>query len=106
MLGCGAIFSKAGYVELNEACSKFDLPLKKGNVVITPAFGIENAQYIIHTVGPDFGAIPNAFDELFNAYYNSLEVLKENRLHFVAFPLISSGIFGGRLENTVKESVS
>lgn len=103
---CGAIFSKAGYVELNEACSKFDLPLKDGDVVITPAFGIENAQYIIHAVGPDFGATPNAFDELFNAYFNSLEVLKENGLHSVAFPLISSGIFGGRLENPVKESVS
>lgn len=102
---CGAIFSKAGYVELNEACRRFRLPLKDGEAVITPAFGIKNAQYIIHAVGPDFSHNPNAFKELFNAYYNSLKVLKENGLHSIAFPLISSGIFGGSLEKPVKESV-
>ena len=42
---------------------------------------------------------PNAFNELFNAYYNSLLVLKDNNLHSISFPLISSGIFGGNLEN-------
>ena len=47
---------------------------------------------------------PTAFDELFNAYYNSLSVLKENGYHSIAFPLISSGIFGGSLSNPVGES--
>ena len=103
---CGAIFSKAGYVELNEACRKYEVPLKDGEVVITPAFNIQNVKYIIHAVGPDFGVNPNAFDELFRAYYNSLMVLMENGLHSIAFPLISSGIFGGSLENAVGESVS
>jgi len=102
---CGAIFRKAGYKELNEACSKFDLPLKDGDAVITPAFDIENAKYIIHAVGPDFGCTPDAFNELFDAYFNSLKLLKEYDLHSIAFPLISSGIFGGSLENAVAESV-
>ena len=103
---CGAIFKKAGYLELTEACSKIKTPLNMGDAVITPAFNITNAKYIIHAVGPDFGKFPNAFDELYNAYYNSLKVLKENNLHSIAFPLISSGIYGGNLENPVTNSFS
>ena len=101
---CGAIFRKAGYENLNEACSKIKTPLKDGDAVITSAFNITNAKYIIHAVGPDFGNTPNAFKELFDAYYNSLIVLKENNLHSIAFPLISSGIFGYGLDNPVRES--
>ena len=96
---CGAIFSKAGYSELGEACKKYNVPLSDGDAVITTAFNIENAKYIIHAVGPDFNKTPDAFDKLYNAYYNSLKVLKENELHSIAFPLISSGIFGGSLDN-------
>jgi O-acetyl-ADP-ribose deacetylase (regulator of RNase III) len=101
---CGAIFAKAGYEELKNACSKIDTPLNDGDAVITPAFNITNAKFIIHAVGPNFGKTPNAFDKLFNAYYNSLKVLKENNLHSIAFPLISSGIFGGSLKNPSLES--
>ena len=98
---CGAIYKKAGYKELNDACSKIKTPLNDGNAVITPAFNITNAKYIIHAIGPDFGHTPNDFDKLFDAYYNSLKVLMENELHTIAFPLISSGIFGGNLDNPV-----
>ena len=96
---CGAIFNKAGYKELTEACSHIKTPLNDGDAVITPAFNITNTKYIIHAVGPDFGRTPNKFDELFNAYYNSLKLLKENNLHSISFPLISSGIFGGSLND-------
>lgn len=102
---CGAIFEKAGYIELNNECSKYKTPLKVGSAVITSAFNIKNAKYIIHAVGPDFNVKPNAFDELYEAYYNSLVVLKDNKLHSISFPLISSGIFGGKLENPVQNSV-
>ena len=98
---CGAIYQKAGYIELNEACSRIKTPLNDGDAVITPAFNITNTKYIIHSVGPDFGHTPDAFDKLFDAYYNSLKVLMENNLHTIAFPLISSGIFGGNLDNPV-----
>ena len=96
---CGAIFAKAGYKELTEACRKYAVPLQDGDAVITPAFNIKNAKYIIHAVGPDFARVPDGFDKLFDAYYNSLKVLMENGLHSIAYPLISSGIFGGSLEN-------
>lgn len=101
---CGAIFKKAGYEELTAACQSYKLPLKDGEAVITPSFNIDNAEYIIHAVGPNFNLTPNAFQELFNAYYNSLKVLKENDLHSISFPLISSGIFGGNLEKPAYES--
>lgn len=101
---CGAIYSKAGYDKLNDACSKIGIPLKDGDAVITPAFNIKNAKYIIHAVGPNFAITPDAFKELKNAYYNSLIVLKDNNLHSISFPLISSGIFGGNLSNPVEES--
>ena len=102
---CGVIFSKAGMAELTEACSKYRTLLNDGDAVITPAFNMKNAKYIIHAVGPNFAVTPRAFDKLFDAYYNSLKVLMENGLHSISFPLISSGIFGGSLEDPAGESV-
>lgn len=101
---CGVIFAKAGSAELAKACSRYKTPLKDGEAVITPAFQMKNAKYIIHAVGPNFSSTPNAFKELFDAYYNSLRVLMENNLQSISFPLISSGIFGGSLANPAAES--
>ena len=102
---CGAIFSKAGHTQLQNACNQYNTPLGDGDAVITPAFNITNAKYIIHAVGPNFTVTPNAYKALNDAYYNSLKVLMENGLHSIAFPLISSGIFGGNLANPVAVSV-
>jgi len=101
---CGEIFKRANIIDLMIECSYFKRPLPDGSAVITPALKIKNARYIIHAVGPDFSETPTAFKELFEAYYNSLCVLKENDLHSISFPLISSGIYSGDLENPVAES--
>ena len=101
---CQVIFDKCGILELAGACADIQTPVKDGNAVITPAFNMKNAKYIIHAVGPDFGQTPKAYLELFNAYYNSLVLLKDKDLHSISFPLISSGIFGGNLPNPVGES--
>ena len=101
---CGVIFGKAGENELASACAKHKTPLKDGEAVLTPAFGLKNAKAIIHAVGPNFGATPDAFGELFEAYYNSLAVMMNNGYHSISFPLISSGIFGGDLPDPVGES--
>ena len=101
---CGVIFGKAGVKELTEACSKYKTPLKDGDAVITPAFNLTNAKAIIHAVGPNFAVSPGAFEELFDAYYNSMVVLKDNGYHSISFPLISSGIFGGNLPEPAAES--
>lgn len=101
---CGVIFKKAGIIELKTACSNYQTPLKDGAAVITPAFKLTNAKYIIHAVGPNFSVTPKAFKELFDAYYDSLCLLKIHDLHSISFPLISSGIYGGTLSNPVAES--
>lgn len=101
---CGVIFSKAGMRELTEACGKYHTPLEDGSAVITPSFNMKNCKAIIHAVGPNFGVTPTAFDALYNAYYNSMKVMMENDYHSISFPLISSGIFGGNLDNPVGES--
>lgn len=101
---CGVIFSKAGRSQLADACKKYKTPLNDGDAVITPVFNMTNAKAIIHAVGPNFGVTPMAFKELFDAYYNSLVTLMKNEYHSIAFPLISSGIFGGSLSNPVAES--
>ena len=101
---CGVIFRKAGMTELTDACSKYETPLRDGDAVITPAFRMKNAKAVIHAVGPNFARTPKAFKELFDAYYNSLVVLKENSYHSISFPLISAGIFGGSLEDPPGES--
>ena len=101
---CGVIFKKAGMKELTAACQEHKTPLKDGEAVITPAFGLKNAKAIIHAVGPDFSSTPKAFKELYEAYYNSLVVMKENDYHSISFPLISAGIFGGNLANPAEES--
>jgi len=101
---CGVIFKKAGLKELTMACSVYKTPLNDGDAVITPAFNMTNSKSIIHAVGPDFSCTPTAFKELFDAYYNSLCVLKGNGLHSISFPLISSGIFGGNLPDPAGES--
>lgn len=101
---CGVIFSKAGSSDLTRACNDCKPPLKDGEAAITPSFNMTNCSHIIHALGPNFGSMPTAFEELFKAYYNSLVVLKDNGLHSISFPLISSGIFGGTLEDAPGES--
>ena len=101
---CGAIFSKAGYDELESECAGHITPLRDGDAVMTSSCRMTNCKAIIHAVGPNFSVTPEAFDKLFDAYYNSLTVLMDNGYHVIAFPLISSGIFGGALANPVAES--
>lgn len=90
---CGAIFSKAGPNELANACSTIGT-CKTGNAVITPGFNLP-AKYIIHAVGPIWqGGDNNEAELLYTAYKQSLILAKENDCHSIAFPLISSGIYG------------
>ena len=90
---CGAIFAAAGPVELTQACQGIGY-CATGDAVITPGFSLP-AKYIIHTVGPVWhGGNENEEELLYNCYQNSLELAAANDLKSIAFPLISSGIFG------------
>lgn len=90
---CGAIFRAAGHYELQAACDKVS-PIQTGGAVATPAFKL-NAKIIIHTAGPVWsGGSRNEAELLKACYTNSLKIAVENNCESIAFPLISSGIYG------------
>ncbi|MDD4494538.1 MAG: macro domain-containing protein [Eubacteriales bacterium] len=90
---CGAIFKAAGAHELQAACDKL-APIQTGEAVITPGFRLA-AKYIIHTAGPVYIDGKHGEEELLRScYINSLKRALENGCTSVAFPLISSGIYG------------
>lgn len=97
--GVALAISKAAGPELQRYCN--NIPLMNGQrcalgkAIVTPAFdlrknGIKN---IIHTVGPH-GNMPNKETDLANAYKSSLEAAIAHRARTVAFPAISTNIFG------------
>ena len=90
---CGAIFSAAGSNELQRVCDTL-APIQTGEAVITPGFKLE-ARYIIHAVGPVYqDGKQNEEEKLRAAYRNSLYLALEHKCSSIAFPLISSGIYG------------
>ncbi|WP_418791789.1 macro domain-containing protein [Phosphitispora sp. TUW77] len=90
---CGAIFKAAGVSNLQAACNKL-APIQTGEAVITPGFRL-SAKFIIHTAGPVYSDGKHGEAELLRACYtNSLKRAIENGCTSVAFPLISSGIYG------------
>lgn len=67
---------------------------KTGEAVITTAGNLP-AKYIIHTVGPVWnGGSKNEAEKLSNCYLNSLQLAEKYNLLSVAFPNISTGIYG------------
>lgn len=90
---CGAIFRKAGPEKLQKSCDEIG-GCETGSAAITPGFNLE-AKYVIHAVGPVWhGGDANEAELLSDAYTKSLKLAKENDCHSIAFPLISSGIYG------------
>lgn len=90
---CGAIFRAAGPSKLQAACDKLS-PIQTGQAVMTDGFD-SKAKYIIHTAGPIYQAgNPNQGKQLYDCYFNSLRLAAEKHLESIAFPLISSGIYG------------
>lgn len=90
---CGAIFHAAGASELRAACDPL-APIQTGEAVITPGFKLP-AKYVIHTAGPVYLDGKHGEEKLLReCYHNSLKRAIENDCESVAFPLISSGIYG------------
>lgn len=91
---CGAIFEAAGVKELQRACDEL-APIRTGEAVITPGFALP-AKYIIHAAGPVYSRLHKreCRELLRSAYMESLKLAQENDCGSIAFPLISSGIYG------------
>ncbi len=90
---CGAIFRAAGAEQLQKACDRL-APIRTGEAAITDGFK-SKARYIIHAAGPIYSE-DNTVQErqLYQCYHNSLMLAAQKKLLSVAFPLISSGIYG------------
>lgn len=90
---CGAIFAAAGYADLDRACRAIG-HCGVGSAVITGGFRLP-AKYVIHAVGPIWrGGGKNEAALLSGCYTSALRLAEEKGCRSVAFPLISSGIYG------------
>ena len=90
---CGAIFHAAGADRLQAACDNL-APIQTGEAVITRGFAL-TAKYIIHTAGPVYRDGTKGEETLLRSCYkNALDLAKKNGCESIAFPLISSGIYG------------
>ena len=103
---CGAIFRAAGSKALTRACDAIG-HCPTGEAVITPAFGIKTARYIIHAVGPVYSAYPadEARELLRSAYGSAIRLAAANACKSIAFPAISTGIYGYPLDEACREAV-
>ena len=94
----GAIRKKGG-PSIQQECNKIGGTFVGGAVITTG--GNLKAKYVIHAVGPRMGE-GNEDEKLKNATLNSLKVAEENQLKSIAFPAISTGIFGFPIQRCAK----
>ena len=99
---CGSIFKKAGAQKLQETCDKL-APIETGEAVITPGFDLP-AKHIIHAAGPIYDPKdPQTSAQLLSStYLSAMKLAIEQGLESIAFPLISSGIYGYPKQDALK----
>ncbi len=102
---CGAIFRAAGAAELTAACRAIGR-CATGSAAITPAFGIRTARHVVHAIGPVYSSYSEeeARQLLRSAYASAIAVAAEHGCKSIAFPAISTGIYGYPLEAACREA--
>ena len=102
---CGAIFEAAGASELGMECATL-APCGVGQAILTHGYALP-ARHIIHTVGPVWqGGSSGEEGQLQACYTNSLALADAHKLKSIAFPLISSGVFGYPKEAAMQVAVA
>jgi len=76
-------------------------PIGPGEAVITGGHELPN-RYVIHTLGPVYGRDRPEAELLAGCYRNSLALAEEREIESVAFPAISTGIFGYPVEEAAR----
>lgn len=100
---CGAIFARAG-PGLEEACTTLG-GCPTGAALVTPGFGLP-ARLIVHAVGPVWHGGGEGEPELLaSAYRRALEAAVEAGATSIAFPAISTGVYGYPLEPATEIAV-
>lgn len=102
---CGAIFAAAEADKLQTECDRIGhCPV--GSAVITDGYAL-HAKRIIHAAGPVWqGGTYNEEALLSSCYTNSLNLALEHELNSIAFPLISSGIFGYPKDEALRVAIT
>ncbi|TVR19197.1 MAG: RNase III inhibitor [Balneolaceae bacterium] len=98
--GVAGAVHRIGDPDLEERTRKF-APIKTGEAVITSAPNFPN-KYIIHCLGPVYGKDKPEDQFLKSCYTNALKLADDNELQSIAFPAISTGIFGYPVEDAAK----
>jgi len=97
----GAIHRAAG-PELWEEAKKLG-GCRTGEAKITRGYNL--ARYVIHTVGPVYKGKKEDEELLRKCYVNSLELAKKYGIKSIAFPAISTGVYGYPMEDAAKVSI-
>lgn len=92
----GAIHRAGGPSLMSELRAKYK-GCPTGSAVITSGGNLK-AKYVIHAVGPRYSGSPKDPELLSGAYRRSLELCTQNKISSIAFPSISTGIYGYPVE--------
>lgn len=95
----GAIHRAAG-PGLDAECRPL-APIRPGEAVITGAHGLPN-RHVIHCLGPVYGVDEPAAELLASCYRNSLRLADGKGIRSIAFPAVSTGVFGYPLEEAAE----